>query len=467
MSRSVYICLFGLLLSSCGNITKTSSKKNKFAGSLSELNLKLDVEKRTLSNGMKVLISENHKLPIFSLYTYYDVGGRYEYEGTTGSTHFLEHMLFKKTKNNPAGTFSKFIESNGGNSNAYTTFDNTVYYENVPSYTIEKIINLEAERMANLELEPEAFEKERKVVLEERKMRYENSPRGQIYQSMMKTMFKGTPYGGSVIGEEKDVQNLSREKMMDFYKDFYAPNNAIMVIVGDVKADAVVDYLEAKLGKIPANENLDALKKKLDRKERYISKAKLPVVKKVHGQSATPMFTLSFPSIGVGTEDGYALDFLSSILGTGTSSYLTQTFVMNRKPKLTSIYAANYTLKNSGVFFIQGQLLDKVSLTKFRRSLMKSLKKACHIAVTPRNVQKTKNILLVGYYSGIQTNAGLASFLGSNEFFYGDYKKYEEELAIYNSMTVEKVKAACNKYLNPKKSAFISVWKKHSKKHRK
>jgi zinc protease len=452
-----------LLLTSCGNMVKTKPNDNKFAGSLSELNLKLDVKKRTLSNGMKVLISENHKLPIFSIYTYYDVGGRYEYPGTTGSTHFLEHMLFKKTKNNPAGTFSKFIESNGGNSNAYTTFDNTVYYENVPSYTIEEIINLEAERMANLELVPEAFEKERQVVLEERKMRYENSPRGLIYQTMMKTMFKGTPYGGSVIGDAKDVKNLSREKMMEFYKDFYAPNNAIMIIVGDVKAEAVFDYLEAKIGKIPANKELDALKAKLDHKDRYNSKAKLPVVRKVHGQSATPMFTLSFPAPGVGTEDGYALDFLSSILGTGASSFLNQTFVTNRRPKLQSIYAANYTLKNSGVFFLQGQLLDKVNINKFRRSLMKSLKKSCYEAVTERNVQKTKNILLVNYYSNIQTNAGLASFLGSNEFFYGDYKKYEEELAIYNSMNVKKVRAVCEKYLNPKKSAFVSVWKKHKK----
>jgi len=463
MSRSVYIGILALFLASCSNMVETKQNKSKFAGSLSELNLNLEVKKRTLSNGMKVLISENHKLPIFSLYTYYDVGGRYEYPGTTGSTHFLEHMLFKKTKNNPAGTFSKFIESNGGNSNAYTTFDNTVYYENVPSYTIEEIINLEAERMENLELEPAAFEKERKVVLEERKMRYENSPRGQIYQAMMKTIFKGTPYGGSVIGDEKDVKLLSRDKMMEFYHDFYAPNNAIMVIAGDVNAEAVFDFLEEKIGKIKANDKLDALKAKLDRKDRYTLKAKLPVVKKIHGQSATPMFTLSFPAPGVGSEDGYALDFLSSILGTGTSSYLTQTFVTNRKPRLESIYAANYTLKNSGVFFIQGQLLDKVGIKRFRRELMKSLKRACHTAVTERNVQKTKNILLVSYYNNIQTNAGLASFLGSNEFFYGDYMKYQDELAIYNSMNVEKVRSVCEKYLNPKKSAFLSVWKKHRK----
>lgn len=463
MSRSVYGMILSLLLVSCTNMIETKKNENKFAGSLSELNLNLEVTKRTLSNGMKVLISENHKLPIFSLYTYYDVGGRYEYPGTTGSTHFLEHMLFKKTKNNPAGTFSKFIESNGGNSNAYTTFDNTVYYENVPSYTIEEIIKLEAERMENLELEPEAFEKERQVVLEERKMRYENSPRGQIFQAMMKTIFEGTPYGGSVIGDAKDVKNLSREKMMEFYKDFYAPNNAIMVIVGDVDTNAVIAYLEDQIGKIKANDKLDALKAKLDQKSRYISKAKLPVVKKIHGQSATPMFTLSYPAPGIGTEEGYALDFLASILGTGASSYLTQTFVTNRRPKLESIYAANYTLKNSGVFFIQGQLLDKVNLNKFRRSLMKSISKSCHQAVTERNVQKTKNILLVNYYSNIQTNAGLGSFLGSNEFFYGDYKKYEEELAIYNSMDVEKVRAVCQKYLSPKKAAFISVWKKHRK----
>ena len=143
----------------------------------------MNAKKFVLDNGLKVIISENRKLPIFSYLTFYDVGGRFESReaGTTGATHFLEHMMFKGAKKFGPGEFEKIIESNGGRSNAYTTFDSTVYYESLNSEVIEKIIELEADRMENLLIEEKSFESERKVVLEERKMRYENSPSGKLF----------------------------------------------------------------------------------------------------------------------------------------------------------------------------------------------------------------------------------------------------------------------------------------------
>ena len=445
------------LISSCAINSKNEQSEIKDA-------LDIRVEKKVLSNGLKVLFVKNSELPIFSLYTFYDVGGRFEGEGTTGATHFLEHMLFRKTKNYPSGHFSKFVDDHGGSSNAYTTFDNTVYYEKLPIKNLKKTLALEAERMSNLVLDPEEFEKERGAVLEERKMRYENSPRGQMYSSMMKVMFKGTPYGGSVIGEKEDVVNLSREKMLDFYKDFYAPNNATVVLVGDADSDDAFDMIESTLGKLKKNEKLEEIKESHSNKISYESKAKLPKVIGLNGESPTPLFSLSFPAPKVGEEDGYALDFLSSILGDGVSSYLYQEFVTSRRPKLQMIYAGNYTLKNAGVFFIQGQLLDKVSLKRFRRGLFKSLKRSCDRAITERSVKKTQNNVLLSYYRELATNSGLASFLGQNEFFYGDYKTYKKELDIYENMTVQKVKDVCRKYLDPKKSAFLSIWKKHKRK---
>jgi zinc protease len=454
-------------VSSCSQFGKKAAQNTEpvqaQVKNLGELELNLDVTKKILPNGMKVLIAENHKLPIYSIYTFFDVGGRYESKGTTGATHFLEHMMFKKTKNYETGHFSAYIEQNGGSSNAYTTFDNTVYYESLPVHTLDKMIGLEAERLSNLLLDEKEFESERQVVLEERKMRYENSPRGQLYLTMMKAMFEGTPYGGSVIGDAQDVKNLSREKMMDFYNKFYKPNNATMVIVGDVDTDKVIDIINEKFKDVKYDKNLDALKKSLDGKAKYVSKSKLPKRIKINGQSTTPLFSLSFPAPKVGEKDSYALDFLSNILSTGDSSYLVKRYIASRKPMLSKIYAANYSLMHSGLFFIQGQLLEKVSLNTFRKNLFESLKKSCDRAVTRRNVEKTKNQILIDYYSSIGTNKGLASFLGSSEFSYGDYRNYRNELAVYNSMTVEQVKDVCKRYLNPKKSAFISVWNKHAK----
>ncbi len=430
---------------------------------LADIDLNLKINKKVLSNGLTILHLENKKLPIVSVYTFFDVGGKSESAGVTGSTHFLEHMMFKKTKSHPAEYFSKIIENNGGNSNAYTTFDNTVYYENIPVDSLDEILSLEAERLENLELEEEAFEKERQVVLEERKMRYENRAGGQLYLRMMKEIFTGTPYGGSVIGEASDVQNLSRDKMLEFYHKFYRPNNAVLVVVGDIDSDKLFSMVESKYGKIPRGEGLEELRKEFANPEHFKHQAKLPKVVSLHGESVSPMFMMAFPSLKAGEEDGFALDILAKIIGSGDSSYLSKEFVISKKPKLSSISAANYSLKESGVFYIGGSLLDRVSLSGFQHSLKREVKAICDKAVTERSVQKTKNNILIELYSGLETNDGLASFVGNQQFFYGDYNGYKRELEIYSSLTAEKVKETCKKYIDNNKSLFISVWKKHRK----
>lgn len=445
-----------LALVSCSTMNENDKASEDI--DLSSLELNINVEKHTLDNGLRLIMVKDSKLPIASIYTFYDVGGRYEKKGTTGATHFLEHMMFKKTKNYPAEHFSDYIETYGGNSNAYTTFDNTVYYENIAAETVEQMLVLEAERMQNLELEEGPFEKERKVVLEERKMRYENKPSGKIHLAMMKAIFNGTPYGGSVIGDAKDVQDLKRDQMLKFYRDFYSPSNAIMVIVGDINPSAVLTKAKETLGKISMNKELIAKKAKLDHANNYKRTGKLPYVRSLKGQSKNPMFRLAFPSVSVTDKDAYALDFLSDILGTGTSSYLMKNYVVSRRPRLSQVYTYNYGLKNGGVFVIGGEILPKVSIKQTRHMLLKSLKKSCDKAITPRAVQKTKNLLLKQYYGSISTNDGLASFLGSTEFFYGDYKEYKKQLKSYSDMNVAMVKDVCKRYISGNNYVFLSIW---------
>lgn len=423
------------------------------------VDLNLDVKKTILDNGMTLLHLKNSKLPIVSMYTFYDIGGRYETPGVTGSTHFLEHMMFKKTKNNPAEYFSKIIEESGGNTNAYTTFDNTVYYQNIPVSKLEEVLGLEAERMQFLELEEEPFEQERKVVLEERKMRYENKAGGQLYLRMMQEMFVKTPYGGSVIGAAKDVLGLSRKRMMEFYNTFYKPNNAIMVVVGDVEHKNLVKLVNEKFSKIPKSEKLQEIKAGLDNLNNYKFQAKLPKTVEIKGESETPMFMMAYPSVSVGNKDGYALDLLAKVLGEGASSHLNKKFVISKKPQLSSISADNYSLKNSGVFYFAGQLLDRVNYKKFKADFTTELTRVCDNAIDERSVQKTKNSLLLELYAALETNDGLAGFIGNSEFFYGDYNAYKKELEIYNSLTSKEVRDVCYKYLSPKNALFVSVWK--------
>ena len=363
------MCIFISLVTGCSTQNKIINSGN----SLSSFKLNLNAQKFILPNGLKVIISENRKLPIFSFLTFYDVGGRFESRenGTTGATHFLEHMMFKGAKKFGPGEFERIIESNGGRSNAYTTFDSTVYYESLSSSVFPKIVELEADRMGNLLIEKNSFESERKVVLEERKMRYENSPGGKLFLAMMQTVFKGTPYGGSVIGDEKDLLSLSREQVRKFFNTFYAPNNATIVIVGDVDTKKTLALIKKHFGKLKKQEKLTEVKKQVDRKRSYKGAVLNGQKISLHGSAPNPIFIGAYQGEPLGTRKAFVLDVLSSMLSGGASSYLTQKYVLGKKPLLSQIYLANYNLKNSGVLFIKGELLKGTSLSRMKKIFSK------------------------------------------------------------------------------------------------
>ena len=342
-------------------------------------NLNIPVKKVVLPNGLTILVSENHRLPIFSYYTFYNVGGRHESAGTTGATHFLEHMMFKGTKKYGPGKFDTMINFSGGSNNAYTSFDNTVYYENVPSLLLEKIVDIEADRMESLLLEEKAFESERMVVFEERKLRYENKPSGKLYLKMMQAMFEGTPYGGSVIGSEKDLASLSRTQVREFFKNFYTPDNAIVVVVGDVNAATVISLIRQKYGQMkPSSDRIKKYKAQKNDPKLYAHQGKYGGRHlKIRGSSPNPLFYLSYKGLPYGVKESYTWDILAHILGSGASSILQQKYVYS-KPMLTGISAYNYGLRYNGVFMISGELLPKYSLTKFRSNLIKTLRKSCN-----------------------------------------------------------------------------------------
>jgi zinc protease len=424
--------------------------------------LSFKAKKKVFSNGLTAIVVENKKLPLFSYYTYYKVGGKHEKDGITGASHYLEHMMFKGAKKYGPGMFDKIVEGNGGSNNAYTSNDLTVYYENLPSEHLNKIIDVEADRMQNLALEKESFEKERNVVLEERKMRYENSDRGKIYLTMMKKMFEGTPYGTSVIGKIKDLKSVTRDQMYDYFKKFYAPNNAVIVIVGDVDQDDVFDELEKRFGDMPKSTGLEAYKDSINSKKDFEFKGKYNGKSyKLKGTSPNPSFFLAFKGIKIGPRMAYVLDILSSVLGDGGSSILTKKYVLNKKPVLSKAHAGNYTLQDSGVFFVGGELIRGANLSWIQKDLYKKLKDSCQSDINERSVQRIKNQYLVQMLSGLETNAGVASFLGNREIYYGDYNFYKKELDIYNSVTVDELKSACSQYLTKKNSIFLSIWNKN------
>jgi zinc protease len=435
-----------------------STSQSKKASNLSD-SIQIDVEELKLDNGMTALIVPNHKLPIFSLYMFYKVGGKNEVKGITGASHFLEHMMFKGAKRYGQNKIDFLIEGSGGSTNAYTTNDQTVYYENLPTTELATILDVESDRMENLLLDPEAFEKERQVVLEERKMRYENSPRGQLYLELMQTLFQGTPYGTSVIGDIPDLKTVSRDQIQAYFKRFYAPNNLTLVLAGAVDTENAKKIIREKFGAIPASptvkESHDSLKE-----EAFTPKLDKDIVMARKGESPSPLFMLAYPSVKAGHPKGYALDVLSSILGSGKSSALINQYILISKPMATSMYAAHQQLEKAGFFFIGGELVRGVKIDEFRKDLLGRLKHFCSTEVTERSIQKIKNNYLVDLYAGLDTNAGLAQFLGERELLFGNWRKYQDELALYEKVTVEDVKNVCLE-ITSSKSVFVSVWSNH------
>lgn len=435
----------------------------------SEINLK--VKKYVLDNGLKLLVFENHRLPLFSFHTFFDVGGRHESSGTTGATHFLEHMMFKGAKKFGPGVFDTTIEKNGGNNNAYTSFDSTVYHENLPSRSrdgekiVDRIIDLEADRMRNLLLEEKSFEKERQVVLEERKMRYENSPGGKLWLSLMQNLFEGTPYGGSVIGDVKDLKSLNRDQVMDFFNKFYRPDNAIIVVSGDVDADRIFEEVKDKYGHMePSSPEIKAYKETRNDPKLYAHKGRYGRSVNLYASNPTPMFMLGYPGYKIGEREGFVIDILGSILGEGESGYLHQNLVKSKRPILNSVTAGHYSLRYNGAFYIYGSLVNKAGINQTKKAVISKLKRSCNKAIDERSLQKTKNSIMKGYFSQIQTNNGVASFLGNLEHFYGDHTYYKKEMEIYKSITLKEVKKTCRSLFNNDKYIYITVWNKNAKK---
>jgi zinc protease len=460
---NLYQLLVLIIFSGCSVLQQNN---NDPAQSLASFELNLNAKKYVLPNGLKVIISENKKLPIFSFLTFYDVGGRFESrkDGTTGATHFLEHMMFKGAKKFGPGEFERIIESNGGRSNAYTTFDSTVYYESLSSRVLPEIIELEADRMGNLLIEEKSFESERKVVLEERKMRYENSSGGKIFLKMMQTVFKNTPYGGSVIGDEKDLLSLSRDQVKAFFRSFYTPNNATIVIVGDVDSKKTLKLIKKYYGHLKKMDSLADVKKKVDKANSYNGVALKGNKISLHGSAPNPIFMGAYKGEPLGTRKAFVLDVLSSMLSGGASSYLTQKYVLGKKPILSQIYLANYNLKNSGVLFFKGELLKGTSLSRMKRIFSKDKKRFCsNTALNQRELQKTKNKLLVEYYGELNTNYGVASFLGLRENFFNDYNYYKKELEIYESITLNEVVNVCKEYFLKDNYVLLNIWNKNKK----
>ncbi|MFQ6111983.1 MAG: M16 family metallopeptidase, partial [Nitrospinota bacterium] len=245
--------------------------------------LRWDVKEHFLPNGLKVLLLEDHRAPVLTFQVWYRVGSRDEAPGQTGLSHMLEHMMFKGTPQHGPGVFSNLVQKQGGRHNAFTSQDYTAYFENIASDRAEVALELEADRMVNLILDPEEIARERKVVMEERRSSVEDRPERELFEKVAATAFRVHPYGWPIVGRASDIKNFNREKLLSHYRKYYKPNNATAILVGDFNPAEMLKLLERYFGPIPAGPAPPKLKavEPPQRKERRVTLrrvARLPSV---------------------------------------------------------------------------------------------------------------------------------------------------------------------------------------------
>lgn len=282
----------------------------------------------TLANGMQVVVVSNHRAPVVTHMVWYRVGAMDEPPGRTGVAHLLEHLMFKGTPAFPDGAFSQIVARNGGRENAFTSQDYTGYFQSVAADRLDLMMEMESDRMTNLVLSQEDFDTERQVVLEERRSRIENDPAGRLGEQANAAMYMNHPYRNPVIGWEHEIRALTRDDAMKFYRDWYAPNNAILVVVGDVTVDRVRPLAEKYYGRIPARE----LASRIDWREPPAKAAQLVTL--ADPQVRQPSWSRRYhaPSHVYGaTEHAYALEVLAEILGGGATSRIYRSLVVEQK----------------------------------------------------------------------------------------------------------------------------------------
>lgn len=398
------------------------------------------VQEFTLDNGLKVLLLEDHKSPAVTFQVWYRVGGRNEKDGKSGLAHFLEHMMFKGTPSTGPEEYSRIIAKNGGRSNAFTSSDMTVYFATMSQDKIGIELELEADRMANALLGDAYFQPEKKVIQEERRLRTDDNPASALSEVASAVAFMVHPYRRPVVGWMEDIENLTRQDLVDFYKLYYAPNNAFIVVVGDFSSAEIMPKIRAAFGKIPRGTeppqvNVQEPEQRGERRVIFKKEAELPFV------------LMFYHAPNLKNPDNFALDVLSVVLAGGRSSRLHHELVYEKR--LVRNVDADY----SGVSIdpmglsITAQLLPGVQPAKVEPEIDRLLEKVKAELITERELQKAKNQIEAAFIFAQDSIFGQAMKIGYYEAA-GGWRQMDSYLGGIRKVTREDIRRVARQYLD-------------------
>ncbi|MGH8253689.1 MAG: M16 family metallopeptidase [Steroidobacteraceae bacterium] len=399
------------------------------------------IQTRTLDNGLTVIVWPDHNIPSVALFNWVHVGSRNEGTGTTGLAHFFEHMMFNGTTNHARGEFNRLIESNGGSDNAFTSQDVTVYQDWFPRSTLELVLQLESDRLANLAFSPPVVEKEREVVYSERRLRVEDSNPSFLAEQVQATAFVAHPYRIPTIGWPSDIKTWTLADLQNFYHTWYAPNNCTLVLVGDVEPAQVFALVEKYYGPIargPVTSPVRTVEPEQTGERRLV----------IERNGQNPLLQMAWHAIAADDPRAPALNLLQTILTGGDASRLHRSLVEERKlaVEVDSGWSEGF---DPNIYSVVATLPEGASSSEFEQALNGEIAQLLDKGVTSAELSRAKRQVSAAFWRGVSTIDGKAQLLGEYAVLHGDYRKLFAAPDAYERVSAADVLAVAREVFKP------------------
>jgi zinc protease len=395
----------------------------------------------TLDNGLRVLLLEDHRSPIVSFQVWYRVGSRNEHRGATGIAHFLEHLMFKGTPSRGRGQFAELVERNGGQNNAFTTQDTTTYFVNIAADKLDLVLELEADRMRNLLLDPREIDSERQVVIEERRTRTEDDPDGFLSEAVNAISFKAHPYGQPTVGWMEDITRVTPAEIRAFYNTYYVPGNAIISAAGDFKATELLEKIKKRFGAIPrapAPPPVLAIEPAQEGERRVV----------LRKQARLPIVYLAWHVPNYTSADAAALEVLSAVLSGGRASRLYRDLVYDRQLALEAGGDYSYFSVDPNLFWFWATPMPGQTPETLEKELLAAMERFKTEPATDEELARAKNQMEAAFVFQEDSIHRRASLLARFELL-GGYAKKDEFLKQIRAVTAADVQRVARSWFPP------------------
>ncbi len=411
-------------------------------------NLKLDIKEFELNNGLVVIMSKKNTLPIVSMNMTFHVGSKDEIIGKTGIAHLLEHLMFEGSPNTGKGEFDEILNKNGGDSNAYTSWDLTGYYVVLPSSKLELAFWLDSDRLAGFNISEDSFQIQKSVVLEEKLQMIDNTPYGTVEEESSKRLFKNSGYRWPIIGYKEDIVNLKLTDIKEFFYKYYRPNNAVLSIVGDIDYIETEKLIKKYYGDIVSSE----IPKRKDYIDDFLKLEKKDIIKSNVNLPGKFLFYL-IPKIG--SKEYYELKILNNILSSGESSLLYNELIYNLKIAY-EVESFLYGMEHISIFFVNIIASNGVSPEELELEFDKIIDNIKNGKFSDEDLMKAKNKLETNFYTNLNSSIFLSEKLSEYKIFFNDYEKFFGEIKIYENITKKDIINIAKHYLNKEQRVNLS-----------